>query len=238
MSSRRTKTLLVVCIAGGILLIGGMIFWLRQRSGDVVPPLKAGLSTDTDFAKKVQAEETRLVTIRDTDGDGLMDSMEKRMGTDQNNPDTDGDGFIDGEEVYLFKTDPLKKNTKNDMLERTAYLSALPPLERLSAGYRAPVVPPSSEPVAATSTAPLSTSGSLDPDQDGLTNDQELQLGTDAQKADTDGDGLSDGDEIVKYGTNPINPDSDGDTYPDGSEVQKEYNPLGTGKCPKANCLK
>ncbi|MDO8617899.1 MAG: calcium-binding protein [Candidatus Uhrbacteria bacterium] len=46
-----------------------------------------------------------------------------------------------------------------------------------------------------------------DSDQDGLTDEQELKLGTD-----------------------PHNPDTDGDGYPDGEEVQKGYNPLGAGK--------
>jgi hypothetical protein len=41
---------------------------------------------------------------RDSDGDGLSDSRELFLGTDQNNPDTDGDGFKDGED--LFPLDP------------------------------------------------------------------------------------------------------------------------------------
>jgi hypothetical protein len=45
----------------------------------------------------------------DTDGDGLMDSEEKALGTDPNEADSDGDGWDDGEEVD-GNTDPLKKN--------------------------------------------------------------------------------------------------------------------------------
>ncbi len=44
--------------------------------------------------------------------------------------------------------------------------------------------------------------GSLDPDEDGLTNDEETALGTDPENPDTDGDGVMDGDEIDD-GTNP-----------------------------------
>ena len=40
-----------------------------------------------------------LVTLPDTDQDGLADEEEDRYGTDKNNPDTDGDGFKDGDEV-------------------------------------------------------------------------------------------------------------------------------------------
>jgi len=42
----------------------------------------------------------------DSDGDGLSDEEERRIGTDPNNPDTDGDGFSDGEEVSKG-TNPL-----------------------------------------------------------------------------------------------------------------------------------
>lgn len=42
----------------------------------------------------------------DSDGDGLSDVWELRIGTDPNNPDTDGDGVPDGQEV-ADGTDPL-----------------------------------------------------------------------------------------------------------------------------------
>jgi len=45
---------------------------------------------------------------------------------------------------------------------------------------------------------------------------------------DSDNDGLSD-DQELNYGTNPLNPDSDGDGYLDGQEVANGYNPLGEG---------
>ena len=45
--------------------------------------------------------------------------------------------------------------------------------------------------------------GELDPDEDGLTNDEEEALGTDPDNADSDGDGTLDGDEIDD-GTNPL----------------------------------
>jgi len=36
--------------------------------------------------------------LTDTDGDGLIKSVERLLGTNPQNPDTDGDGFSDGEE--------------------------------------------------------------------------------------------------------------------------------------------
>jgi len=49
--------------------------------------------------------------------------------------------------------------------------------------------------------------GGVDSDDDGLTNVQEKQ-----------------------YGTDPLNPDTDGDGYKDGEEVKAGYNPKGSGK--------
>lgn len=100
---------------------------------------------------------------------------------------------------------------------------------------------------------PVKPIPSSDMDKDGLTYDQELTLGTDPNNADTDGDGLTDGEEVnthktspknfdtdgdgltdgeeVKtYKTNPLKKDTDGDTYSDGVEVKGGYNPLGSGK--------
>jgi len=58
-----------------------------------------------------------------------------------------------------------------------------------------------------------------DKDQDGLFRKEEKELGTDPLNPDTDGDGLSDGEEVNTYRTNPLNPDSDGDGLNDGMEV-------------------
>ncbi len=61
--------------------------------------------------------------------------------------------------------------------------------------------------------------GSSDRDHDGLTLDEELALGTDPHNPDTDGDGLTDGDEVKKYNTNPLKADSDGDGLSDKDEI-------------------
>jgi len=59
----------------------------------------------------------------------------------------------------------------------------------------------------------------LDFEPDGLTNLQEYNAGSDPYVADTDGDGLSDGDEVNTHGSNPNSQDSDGDSISDGDEV-------------------
>ena len=92
-------------------------------------------------------------------------------------------------------------------------------------------------------------SGQQDSDADGLSNAEEIKIGTDPLKADTDGDGLpdkqevsvsmtnpliadtdkdglSDGDEVLTYKTNPLVPDTDNDGLSDGDEVSRKTNPL------------
>ena len=58
-----------------------------------------------------------------------------------------------------------------------------------------------------------------DDDTDGLTNGEERKLGTNPEAADTDGDGLKDGDEVKRFKTNPLKVDTDGDGLADGDEV-------------------
>jgi len=65
-----------------------------------------------------------------------------------------------------------------------------------------------------------------DPDADGLTNLEEFQSATNPNEADTDNDGLNDGDEVNTHNTNPNNTDTDGDGISDGGEVNAGLDPL------------
>lgn len=67
----------------------------------------------------------------------------------------------------------------------------------------------------------FSMEGSADVDRDKLTLDEERELGTDPANADTDGDGISDGDEVRLVGTDPLSADSDGDGLSDHEEVNE-----------------
>lgn len=60
-----------------------------------------------------------------------------------------------------------------------------------------------------------------DPDRDGLLTKEERRIGTDPLNPDTDGDGLTDGEEVRRYKTDPLNPDTDGDGLKDGEEVRQ-----------------
>ncbi len=59
----------------------------------------------------------------------------------------------------------------------------------------------------------------VDTDNDGLTDEQELELGTDPNDPGTDGDGLQDGEEMEFYDTDPLDDDTDGDGLTDGEEI-------------------
>ncbi len=48
----------------------------------------------------------------DTDGDGIFDNEEKRLGTNPNNPDSDQDGYLDGDEIKSGY-DPIKPSFGN-----------------------------------------------------------------------------------------------------------------------------
>jgi len=65
-------------------------------------------------------------------------------------------------------------------------------------------------------------SGSSDYDSDGLSRKQEIELGTNPDIADTDGDGIIDGLELNQYNTDPLKMDSDGDGINDYVEI-REY---------------
>ena len=81
-----------------------------------------------------------------------------------------------------------------------------------------------------TTTAAVATAAAApdaDSDRDGLSDIQEAALGSDPHNQDTDGDGLMDGEEALRYATNLLNSDSDHDGLNDGQEVNMyQTNPL------------
>jgi len=168
-------------------------------------------------------------TLADTDADGIADGVEdanqdgatvntigatNTTGAGETDPalaDTDADGLQDGDEVNatgpltgIGATDPLDSDTDDGgTFDGTE--------------------------VIADSTSPVAGSGAddaaADPDNDGLSNAQELALGTDPDDPDTDNDGLTDGAEVgpdASLGatdTNPLDADTDDDGLSDGDEV-------------------
>jgi hypothetical protein len=73
---------------------------------------------------------------------------------------------------------------------------------------------------------------SADQDNDGLTNLEEYQNGTDILNSDSDYDGLTDDEELRIYFTEPLIADSDDDGHNDGYEVEKNTDPLDDSEYP------
>ncbi len=71
-----------------------------------------------------------------------------------------------------------------------------------------------------------------DLDRDGLGDYNEHAFGSAPLKADTDADGLSDGEEVFQYQTDPTVADSDGDGAEDGEEVNYGFDPLDSESRP------
>lgn len=73
---------------------------------------------------------------------------------------------------------------------------------------------------------------SVDTDSDGLADLSETAIGTDPTVRDTDGDGLTDGDEEVMLNTFATIADGDGDGFGDGLEVAAGADPRSTNSVP------
>lgn len=69
-----------------------------------------------------------------------------------------------------------------------------------------------------------------DADNDGLSDAEELALGTNPLEPDSDRDTLYDREELRVYLTDPLNPDTDGDGYLDGEEIRSGFDPKGPGR--------
>ncbi len=153
----------------------------------------------------------------DTDGDGLEDGLEGDRGTDPTDPDSDGDGLCDGPvtvgscvagedlegdgELDPGETDPDDPDTDGDGIDDG---------EEVDLGLDPEVA---------------------DSDGDELADGLERELGTNPLERDSDGDGTDDGDEdsdgdrltnleeLRDWTTDPADPDTDDDGLEDGREV-------------------
>ncbi|MFW3145981.1 MAG: transglutaminase domain-containing protein [Thermoplasmatota archaeon] len=186
-------------------------------------------------------------TRNDTDGDGLIDSLEHfLLHTDPKDNDTDGDGLEDGFEWFFSFTSPSLNDTDRDGLYDDHEIKSgtcprlsdtdrdgIPDQDELFIHSTSPVNPDTDtgtviDPMEiAFGTDPLDPGDDLpiprDTDGDGLPDALELGLNTSVSDRDSDDDGLSDGEEVLIYGTLPRKWDSDEDGLSDGEEVKIHF---------------
>jgi hypothetical protein len=188
-------TLLAVVVVGIVLLRGRSV-----GTEAVITTAGAINGARTTTAGAINGTSTSpVVQAVDTDGDGLSDEEEARLGTNPLLRDTDGDGVSDYDEVNVFHTDPL-------VIDQARQTS-----------------PQNFSDVSSSTTqngGEVTAPAEVDP----------------RKLMDSDRDGLTDYDEVVKYQTDPNDPDSDGDGFPDGEEVHNKFNPLGDGPCLTIDC--
>lgn len=169
-----------------------------------------GCTPDADWAYAT-SEAALIACYIDRDNDLLFDCEEDKNGdgkyesvkgeTNGIIADTDGDGLFDGAELKnmvqasLKQTNPFMPDTDGDGLN-----------DGTEVGYAGD--PQVYESVLGTTYGCEAVKKA----------DQKSDYDTDPTLADSDLDGITDGDEIKKTGTNPNNPDSDGDLLSDLAE--------------------
>lgn len=129
----------------------------------------------------------------DNDNDGLHDAFDP----DPTNPDIDGDGFLDGDPTEL--EDKAGDGTQDLFQSR---------IDIDGDGFSAET----GDTDETNPCIPSLEAANCDQDGDGLTNEQEDEIGTDPSVADTDGDGVIDGDDKEPLSEAGAKVDKDGVT--------------------------
>jgi gliding motility-associated-like protein len=210
---------------------------------------------------------------QDCDFDGLTNQQETTLGSDPFNPDTDGDGVLDGTEVVdgTNPTNPCEFELGNQtVIATTSWLAldcdndGLTNQQEIANGTD-PLNPDSDGDGVLDGTEVANNTNPIDPcafifanqtvsttsfwnnldcDNDGITNQDEVESGIDPTNPDTDGDGVKD-DKEVSDGTDPNDPcdylitsqtiapssawnalDCDSDGVSNGEELDGGSNPL------------
>ena len=157
----------------------------------------------------------------DTDFDGLRDGAEDWNGnglrdrgeTDPRDPDSDGDGLLDGGERWAATLGRSLTLHPGDPVDARAIADLTATLQRLR------------DELPGRESAPAVEPWRVNPDGS-YTFLGEADVKTSPFLPDTDGDGLSDGQEVFIYGTDPTNPDTDGDGRDDRDELLTGTDPL------------
>ncbi|MEI7498788.1 MAG: binary toxin-like calcium binding domain-containing protein [Candidatus Falkowbacteria bacterium] len=209
MSKKHTQTLPVNVIKNQDIVfssstIPSTISTAQSNTDDLTSYIKNnGIIGQVSEANLTERPTLYYPVFKDSDNDNFTDQEEKKYGTDPLKFDTDSDGLSDSQEVFVYFTNPLKADSDGDGVPDKKEIE-----DRTNPNGKGP----------------------MDLDKDEVADKDELSFKTDMFNPDTDGDGLTDGQEIFKYKTNPNNPDTDGDGNTDGKEVANGFNPNGPGK--------
>jgi uncharacterized repeat protein (TIGR01451 family) len=181
----------------------------------------------------------------DSDGDGILDTVETATGTNPNSDDSDNDGVPDGVEdtnhngsVDAGETDPRNRDTDGDGIQDGTELGLHTP-QALDTDLS--VFIPDADP--STHTDPLNpdtdgggvSDGIEDSNHNGIVdNDETNPLDPADDQRDSDGDGIPDYIEKAT-GTDPNNADSDGDGLSDGEEDANHNGTVDNGETDPRN---
>lgn len=210
MDNRAKIIIAIAVIVGVAVLIGGFV-WLRSRDVGSIPNVSAPAASNGSSTAPPTDEQQAVIN-----------ELSKAP------QDTDGDLIPDAEESSSG-TNPNNPDTDGDGL--------LDGQEKAEGSDPLVPAPPRVEEPEPTSAPSAPAPAPSDRDRDGLTDEQEATRGTNADRADTDGDGLDDLNEVITYRTDPLKADTDNDTFSDGQEVKAKYNPLGPGPCERDTCI-
>jgi MYXO-CTERM domain-containing protein len=172
----------------------------------------------------------------DTDGDGLTDDVETRIGTNPMNPDSDGDGLTDGQEV---PNPAMPRNTDGDMA-----IDALDPDDdgdgiptrgerpgMMNRDTDMDMLPDHLDPDDDNDGQPTSTErpGMADRDTDTDMTPDHLDVDDDGDTIPTreERPGMMDRDSDMDMRPDHLDPDDDGDTIPTRVERMQDATPGG-----------
>ena len=168
-----------------------------------------------ELEEQIQQEEqgsgTEVDRGFDTDGDGIFDNLDK---------DDDNDGVNDGQDAFpLDRTESV--DTDGDGIGNNA--------DSDDDGDDVPDkeddLPLNAKESVDTDRDGIGNNADTDDDNDGLIDTKEISLGTDPLVRDTDGDDITDGDEVNVWMTNALDDDQDQDGLSDLFELVVGTNP-------------